>query len=157
MQLKGREKPAECSTIGLNSNCSQKEKRHMKIWRAERSESHLSVSGSKKTSSLSSPEPAAPGTTSPGVDVLTMGTDWEAWSVVSDCATSEKTFTGTEDIFADVVVLSDSTPKFPPDLLIIYWRMCWVWWRTEGIKIKKKKNTALHIRLTDRDTWCCNL
>lgn len=62
----------------------------------EGSESHLSVSGSRKTSSLSSPVPAAPGTTRLGVDVLTVGTDWEACSVVSDWTTSEKTVTGRE-------------------------------------------------------------
>lgn len=79
-QLKGREKLAAFRARGLNSKMT-----HQKIRQtAERSEPHLSVSGSRKTSSLSSPVLAAPGTTGPGVDVLTMGTDWEACSVVSD-------------------------------------------------------------------------
>lgn len=84
----------KCSLAGrLNSNSWKKKY----IWKtAKRSESHLSVSGSRKTSSLSSPVPTAPGTTRPGVDVLTMGTDWEACSVVSDWATSEKAVTGSE-------------------------------------------------------------
>lgn len=56
--------------------------------------SNLSTSGSSKPSSLSSLALAAPGTGRPGVDVLTMGTDWEACSVESDGATSENTDTG---------------------------------------------------------------
>lgn len=50
----------------------------------DKQQPHLSASGSKKALSRSSPVPPAPGTNRPGVDVLTMGTDWEACSVLSD-------------------------------------------------------------------------
>lgn len=52
------------------------------------------MSGSSRLSSPSSPVLAAPGTGRPGVDVLTIGTDWEACSVDSEGATSENTDTG---------------------------------------------------------------
>lgn len=93
-------------------------------------EPHLSASGSRK-SSLSSSAPAAPGTTRPGVDVLTMGTDWEACSLESDCGTSEKAVTGRE---------RDET-----DLL-----------RTD-IKEKGVKCVRLHREMDERATWSCHL
>lgn len=70
----------QCRMSNSQRNWSKK----IKSQNVDELQPHLSASGSKKTPSRSSPALPLLGTNRPGVDVLTMGTDWEASSLLSD-------------------------------------------------------------------------
>lgn len=126
------------------------ELRRKKSQREDKLQPHLSVSGSKKTPSRSSPALPLLGTNRPGVDVLTMGTDWEASSLVSDWAASEKTVTGgrrweKQDPVDDLMLLNPSANQ----QLVKCCSRRTMKRQTEQKRLSRSEG--------DIDTWCWNL